>query len=107
MGGFFVVLCTRKVNFLYIIMARGPKKHLKRLCAPRSWMLAKSGGVFAPRPTPGPHKLRESIPTVLLELWMLFKSARLAKVSVSCTMLREDSLLTESLLRKPSSSYAR
>lgn len=61
-----MVLCTRKVNFLYIIMARGPKKHLKRLCAPRSWMLAKSGGVFAPRPTPGPHKLRESIPIVIL-----------------------------------------
>jgi len=45
---------------------RGPKKHLKRLCAPRSWMLPKTGGVFAPRPTPGPHKLRESIPIVLL-----------------------------------------
>jgi len=47
-------------------MARGPKKHLKRLCAPKSWMLSKSGGVFAPRPTPGPHKLRESIPIVIL-----------------------------------------
>jgi len=47
-------------------MARGPKKHLKRLCAPKSWMLAKSGGVFAPRPTPGPHKLRESLPILIL-----------------------------------------
>jgi len=47
-------------------MARGPKKHLKRLCAPKSWMLAKTGGVFAPRPTGGSHKLRESIPLALL-----------------------------------------
>jgi len=45
---------------------RGPKKHLKRLCAPKSWMLAKTGGVFAPRPLPGAHKLRESIPIVIL-----------------------------------------
>jgi len=46
-------------------MARGPKKHLKRLAAPRHWMLDKLGGVFAPRPTCGPHKLRESLPLVL------------------------------------------
>ena len=47
-------------------MQRGPKKHLKRLCAPRSWMLSKLGGVFAPRPSPGPHKLRECLPLILL-----------------------------------------
>jgi len=46
-------------------MARGPKKHLKRLHAPKSWMLDKLGGVFAPRPSTGPHKLRESLPLVV------------------------------------------
>ncbi|KAJ2933158.1 hypothetical protein H1R20_g3938, partial [Candolleomyces eurysporus] len=47
--------------------ARGPKKHLKRLAAPSSWMLDKLGGTYAPRPSPGPHKLRESLPlTVFL-----------------------------------------
>ncbi|KAE9555699.1 hypothetical protein FO519_001051 [Halicephalobus sp. NKZ332] len=46
-------------------MARGPKKHLKRLAAPKHWMLDKLGGVFAPRPIPGPHKLRESLPLVV------------------------------------------
>jgi len=35
---------------------------LKRLAAPSSWMLDKLGGSFAPRPSPGPHKLRESLP---------------------------------------------
>ena len=34
-------------------MVRGPKKHLKRLNAPRHWMLDKLGGVFAPKPAPG------------------------------------------------------
>jgi len=46
-------------------MARGPKKHLKRLAAPKSWMLDKLGGVFAPRPSRGPHKMRESLPLVV------------------------------------------
>jgi len=46
-------------------MGRGPKRHLKRLAAPKHWMLDKLGGVFAPRPTPGPHKLRESLPLIL------------------------------------------
>ena len=42
------------------------KKHLKRVSAPSSWMLDKMSGVFAPRPSSGPHKLRESIPLVLV-----------------------------------------
>jgi small subunit ribosomal protein S4e len=48
-------------------MARGPKKHLKRMYAPSHWCLDKLRGVFATRPSTGPHKLRECIPlTVLL-----------------------------------------
>lgn len=47
-------------------MARGPKRHLKRLAAPSHWMLSKLGGVFAPRPSTGPHKLRECLPLVVL-----------------------------------------
>jgi len=46
-------------------MARGPKKHMKRLTAPKSWLLNKMGGIFAPRPSTGPHKLRESLPLCL------------------------------------------
>ncbi|CAD5230761.1 unnamed protein product [Bursaphelenchus okinawaensis] len=44
---------------------RGQRRHLKRLAAPSHWMLAKLGGTFAPRPTSGPHKLRESLPLIL------------------------------------------
>jgi len=47
-------------------MARGPKKHLKRLNAPRHWLLSKLDGIFAPRPSQGPHKLRESLPLILI-----------------------------------------
>lgn len=47
-------------------MARGPKKHLKRLNAPKHWMLSKMDGIWAPRPSQGPHKLRESLPLVLV-----------------------------------------
>jgi len=47
-------------------MARGPKKHLKRLNAPKHWMLSKLGGTWAPRPSQGPHKLRECLPLCLI-----------------------------------------
>jgi len=45
---------------------RGPRKHLKRLDAPKHWMLDKISGKWAPRPSPGPHKLRECLPLIIL-----------------------------------------
>lgn len=47
-------------------MARGPKKHLKRIRTPKSWMLDKLTGVYAPRPRTGPHKTRECLPLQLV-----------------------------------------
>ena len=47
-------------------MPRGPRKHMKRLAAPKHWMLSKLGGIWAPRPSSGPHKLRESLPLLLV-----------------------------------------
>jgi len=44
---------------------RGQKKHFKRIQAPTSWLLSKLGGTWAPRPSPGPHKLRECLPLSL------------------------------------------
>ena len=43
-------------------MGRGPQKHMKRLAAPKSWMLDKLGGVYSCRPSSGPHRLRECMP---------------------------------------------
>lgn len=47
-------------------MARGPKKHLKRINTPKSWLLSKMGGVYATRPSQGPHKLRECLPLSII-----------------------------------------
>ncbi|KAJ1936643.1 40S ribosomal protein S4, partial [Linderina macrospora] len=45
--------------------ARGPKKHMKRLNAPKHWMLDKLTGTYAPKPSAGPHKQRECLPLVV------------------------------------------
>ena len=45
---------------------RGVYKHLKRIHAPKSWMLSKVDGIWAMKPSQGPHKLRECIPLNLL-----------------------------------------
>lgn len=47
-------------------MARGIRKHLKRIAAPKSWLMDKLGGVFTVKPDPGPHKLKESIPLQII-----------------------------------------
>lgn len=46
-------------------MVRGPRHHLKHIAAPKSWMLDKLTGSYAPRPSNGPHKLREALPLVV------------------------------------------
>lgn len=39
---------------------------MKRLNAPKHWMLAKMGGVWAPKPVAGPHKQRECLPLSII-----------------------------------------
>ncbi|PKS09209.1 hypothetical protein jhhlp_003823 [Lomentospora prolificans] len=46
-------------------MARGIKKHQKRLSAPSAWMLDKLGGTYAPKASAGPHKARECLPLIV------------------------------------------
>eukprot|EP00442_Polarella_glacialis_P059203 CAMPEP_0115152852 /NCGR_PEP_ID=MMETSP0227-20121206/66388_1 /TAXON_ID=89957 /ORGANISM="Polarella glacialis, Strain CCMP 1383" /LENGTH=92 /DNA_ID=CAMNT_0002563501 /DNA_START=6 /DNA_END=281 /DNA_ORIENTATION=+ len=47
-------------------MARGIIKHLKRMFAPKHWMLDKLKGRWAPKPSAGPHKLRECMPLIVM-----------------------------------------
>jgi len=54
------------IIYLSLKMARGPKKHLKRMFAPKHWFLQKCAGVYATRPSTGPHKLRECLPLTTL-----------------------------------------
>merc|ERR1711977_716951 len=46
-------------------MGKGLKKHQKRLSAPSHWLLDKLSGAYAPRPSPGPHKLRDCMPLIV------------------------------------------
>ncbi|KAG8367164.1 hypothetical protein BUALT_Bualt16G0044100 [Buddleja alternifolia] len=103
-------------------MARGLKKHLKRLNAPKHWMLDKLGGAFAPRPSSGPHKSRECLPLILilrnrlksgqirlilLVSWMLSLFQRPMRISVFCMTPRDDSVYTLLGMRRPSLNYAK
>jgi small subunit ribosomal protein S4e len=47
-------------------MARGIIRHLKRSYAPTQWMLDKLKGRWAPKPSAGPHKLRECLPLIVM-----------------------------------------
>lgn len=64
---------------------RGIRKHMKRLSAPKHWMLSKVGGIWATKPTRGPHKLRECIPlnVILRNKLRLALTGREAKMIVS------------------------
>lgn len=65
--------------------ARGVKKHVKRLNAPSSWQLDKLSGIWAPHSSTGPHKMRESLPVILL-LRDKLKYALNARETVSICM---------------------
>ena len=62
---------------------RGVYKHLKRIHAPKSWMLSKVGGIWATKPSQGPHKLRECIPLN----YLLRNKLRLALNSVEAKLI--------------------
>lgn len=47
-------------------MSRGSKKQLKRIATPKHWCLDKLGGIYAPKPSSGPHKLRDCLPLALI-----------------------------------------
>ncbi|POS82901.1 putative 40S ribosomal protein S4-B, partial [Erysiphe pulchra] len=57
--------CNWYLEKFAVTMGRGPKKHQKRLSAPSHWLLDKLSGAYAPRPSPGPHKLRECLPLII------------------------------------------
>lgn len=70
-------------------MVRGPKKHLKRLAAPKSWMLDKLGGVYTTRCMSGPHKLSESMPLQLF----LRNRLKYALTGTECRLIMKQRLV--------------
>ena len=62
------VLTTRTAqlhNNTAIMGKRGMIKHQKRLSAPSHWLLDKLSGAYAPKASPGPHKLRDCMPLIV------------------------------------------
>lgn len=73
------------------------KNHLSRLNAPKSWPIIRKGIKFIAKPSPGPHKLRESIGLglVVKELLKLGRTTR----EVKC-ILNAKNILINGVVRK-------
>ncbi len=52
-------------------MAKGPRKHMKRLAAPGHWQIKRKVRPFTIRANPGPHALHEGIPLGIVVREML------------------------------------
>ena len=78
---------------------RGVYKHLKRIHAPKSWMLSKVGGIWATKPSQGPHKLRECIPLNLL-LRTKLRLAMNAKEAKQIVNAKEGNIAINGKIRK-------
>ena len=78
---------------------RGVRKHQKRLSAPKHWMLSKVGGIWATKPSTGPHKIRECVPlTVILRNKLkLALTGREAKMIVRA---KEGNIAVDGKIRK-------
>jgi len=72
---------------------------LKRIRAPKHWMLSKVGGIWATKPSQGPHKLRESIPlnVLLRNKLKLALTAREAKLII---LAKDGNIAVDGKVRK-------
>lgn len=78
---------------------KGIRKHQKRLSAPKHWMLSKVGGIWATKPSQGPHKLRECIPlnVILRNKLKLSLTGRESKMIV---MAKDGNIAIDGKVRK-------
>lgn len=74
------------------------KKHQKRLSAPSHWLLDKLSGAYAPKASPGPHKLRDCMPLII------FLRNRLESCSVNVDGVNRS---TASNMRLPARKFRR
>ena len=78
---------------------RGVRKHLKRISAPHHWLLSKVGGIWATKSSQGPHKLRESMPLIVL-LRNKFKLALTAREARLIVLAKEGNIAVDGKVRK-------
>ena len=45
---------------------KGPRKHLKRLPAPKNWQISRKTNKYTTRPSAGPHSIGSSLPLLLV-----------------------------------------
>ncbi len=71
--------------------------HLKRINAPSTWPVERKLTTFITKPSPGPHRLKESMPlgVILREILKLGKEKREIKI-----ILNENKVLVNNVVRK-------
>ena len=72
---------------------------MKRISAPKHWMLSKVGGIWASKPSAGPHKLRECVPLNIL-LRNKLKLALNAKEAKLIVKSRDGNVAIDGKIRK-------
>jgi small subunit ribosomal protein S4e len=78
---------------------KGVRKHQKRLSAPKHWMLSKVGGIWATKPSQGPHRLRECIPLNVV-LRNKLKLALTGRESKMIVMAKDGNIAIDGKIRK-------
>lgn len=73
------------------------KRHLKRLAAPKSWLIKRRGLTFVTKPNPGPHSLKLALPLeiVIRDILGVAKNSREVK-----KILYDDEVLVDGIRRK-------
>merc|ERR1740123_1118597 len=78
---------------------KGQRKSMKRVAAPKQWYLGKLKGVYAVRPSPGPHKNRECIPLNVL-LQQRLKYARSRQESIKIVRDKDGNIKVDGKVRR-------
>ena len=71
---------------------KGKQQHLKRLPAPKFWPIHRKEAQWIVKPRPGPHKIHQCIPLILIvrDMLQLVKSRREAKIVLSEGQVKVD-----------------
>ena len=74
---------------------KGPKRHLKRLPAPKFWPILRKEYTWTVRPVPGPHPIERCIPLLILvrDVLGLAKTAREAKIIIHRGYVKVDGVV--------------
>ncbi|RLI07563.1 30S ribosomal protein S4e [Candidatus Bathyarchaeota archaeon] len=74
---------------------KGPKRHLKRLPAPRFWPIPRKEYTWTVRPLPGPHPIDRCIPLLILvrDILGLAKTAREARIIIKRGYIKVDGVV--------------